>query len=201
MTTHDFTHPVDTTPPKVCVIVIYHRDPDHRFLVELLESLQNQSYPNIECITFDNRESNHRMGHARNLAVQQTDAPLCLFMAEDDMLVVDTIQSMVDMYQFAKRGELNHLVHVTTRTTALLEHGQTVQVPNLNAPGMYERQYLLANPFDPSLDLRLDELQAGNMARLAQLHKHPVTFATTHHYGYILRAHPFRRDTIRINQR
>jgi hypothetical protein len=197
MITHDFTHPVDTTPPKVCVIVVYHREQNHPWLVELLDSLQSQSYPNLECITYDNSQTGHTIGKARNLAVQHTDAELCMFIAEEDMLVLDTIQSMVSMYQFSK-SQMKGLVHVSTRCMALLENKQTVLVPDAIAPGMYERAYLLTNPFDEDLNTRVDAMQTARMENLAKLQQCPVTFATTHHFGYMLRVHPFRRDGISI---
>lgn len=199
MITHDFTHPVDTTPPKVCVVVVHHRPLDHPYLVDAIQSLDVHSYPNLECVTMDNCKGELTIGQARNHAVQNTDAELVAFLGEEDMLTLDTIQTMVDLYRHARSTELQALVHVTTHVMALLENGQRAIMPNMQAPGMYERAYLLKNPFDPSLDYNVDVTQLRCLHNLAQVQGQPVTFATTHHYGYILRAHPFRRDGIRVN--
>lgn len=199
MITHDFTRPVDTTPPKVCVVVVHHRPLDHPYMVEAIESLTVQSYANLECITVDNQDNSLTMGQARNQAVQHTDADLVAFMAEEDMMTLDTVQAMVDLYTHARNSDLKALVHVTTHLIALLDSGQRAIMPNMQAPGMYERAYLLNNPFDPALDERVDGAQLRCLHNLAQVKGQPVTFATTHHYGYILRVHPFRRDGIRVN--
>lgn len=196
--THDFSHPVDTNPPKVCVVLVLHRPADHPYTVEALDSLRTQTYANLEAQTVDNTAGEATIGQCRNLAVRQTDAELVLFMGEEDMLTPDTVQSMVDLYQLARRTELQSVVHVTTQMMVLLENGNRAPLPSLTAPGMYEREYLLNNPFDASLDYNVDRAQHRNLQGLAQVKGQPVTFAVTHHFGYILRMHPFRRDGINV---
>lgn len=198
MTHHDLHRPVNTDPLKVCVVVVHHRPADGELMREAMESVKSQTYPNLEAITVDNQQGQHSIGHCRNMAVEATDADLVTFLAEEDMLSPDIVASMVGLYELAKSTELKGLVHVTTNVMALLPNGQRAMLPGLTAPGIYERAYLLNNPFDPSLDYNADKAQQRKLQALAQLQGMPVTFAVTHHYGYILRAHPFRRDGIQV---
>lgn len=200
MTTHDYSHPVNTTPPKVCAVVVHHRTLDHQYTVACLDSLKAQSYANLECITIDNLNGQLTIAEARNQAVAHTDAELVLFVAEEDMLTLDTVQAMVDLYLATKAKEATSLVHITTPCTVLLPNGTTAIMPHMTAPGMYERAYLVAHPFDASLDYHVDAAQQRAMCDRAKREGKDFTISTTHHYGYVHRAHPFRRDGITVNQ-
>lgn len=195
--THSFTKPVNTEPPLVAIITVCHRPADHPYHLDLLDSIQGQSYPHIELWAMDNVDLLHSEAALRNEAVANTTAPLCMFIAEEDMLVVDYVQSMVSMYFDALQKIGPHFVHVSSGITAMRENGTTA-ITNLKAPGMYARQFLLDNPFPTDGSSNLDQHQLHKLHQLAQLGGVPVTFATTHHYGYILRAHAFRRDGITL---
>jgi len=191
---HDFSHPVDTLPPKVAVVIVYHREPDNAMLLEAIESVNQQSYPNIECITVDNRFAGMSYGTARDLAVANSDADLVLFLAEEDMLTPDTVSSMVGLYQIGKQ-QADQLVHITTGVMLRNEAGAQA-LSTLRAPGMYERQWLAAEPFGDTAWPDRDKQQ--QMASLATVRGALVSFGCTHHFGYVLRLHPFRRDGIQV---
>lgn len=190
----DYSKPVDTMPPKVCAVVVYHRDPTNAMLLECLESLSVQSYANIECVTVDNRDNGQTIGAARNQAIALTDADLVLFLAEEDMLTPDTVQAMVDLYRMGKEN-VSDLIHITTNCMVQLEGGQRV-LSQMKAPGMFERSFLLDNPFDDHD--RPDATMAQKLVNLASIKQQPVHFGTTHHFGYVMRMHPFRRDGINV---
>jgi hypothetical protein len=194
MNTHNFSKPVDTMPPKVCAVIVHHRGPTHEWLLQALESLNEQSYHNLECITIDNAEKPVSIGEARNQAVAATDADLVLFLGEEDMLTPDTIQAMVGLYQVGKRS-IAGLLHITTGCMLWSEDGARKH-STLKAPGLYERNWLAEHPFEKQD--RPDQAIERAMEQLGRLHGVPVTFGCTHHFGYILRVHPFRRDGINI---
>ncbi len=193
---HDFTHTVDTMPPKVCVGIVYHREPNDKWLLDAMESLSVQSYPNVECITVDNRDNQLTIAAARNSVVSNTDAPFVLFLCEEDMLAPDSIACLVSMHQVGK-STAPTLVHTTHKCVVILENGQ-LAISELHAPGLYERDYLLSNPFDADLTQRVDLNQMVNLRNLALLVKGPTSWCVAHHYGYQLREHMFRRDGITI---
>lgn len=197
MIINDFSRGVDTDPVKVTAIIVHHRPLEHEFVQQAIGSLRGQAYPKLECITLHNT-TGLTTGAARNAAVQQAKGQLILFLEEDDMLTSDTVASMVHLYHEAKQ-QLPGLVHVTTPCIALLKDGSTAMLPAHKAPGMYEREYLLNNPFDADLDHKVDAMQQVRMQNLGKLQGRPCTFAITHHFGYVLRAHPFRRDGITVN--
>ena len=200
MIRHPFTKPIDTTPPLVGIVVVHRRPFDGELMQELVQSIRGQSYSNIELLAMHHTDLSLGTGLLRNQAVQQSEAQLVLFMAEEDMLVVDYVASMVALYHHAKITNMDQLVHITSGITGMMPNGQMAPVNNLVAPGMYERQFLLDVPFDPELDHRVDEMQRVKLADRARTLNKPVTFATTHHYGYILRAMPFRSDGISFTQ-
>lgn len=198
MNPHSYTKPVDTTPPLVAIVVVHSRPFDGPYMQQLLDSIHAQSYPNIELWAMDNTGHGRTEGELRNQAVRESKADLVLFMAEEDALIVDYVASMVALYQHAKASQLDQLVYISSGVTALMPDGRTLQVTNITAPGMYERAFLESCPFDVELNSRVDHMQQVKLAQRAQMLGKPVTFATTHHYGYLLRAITFRRDGITI---
>lgn len=198
MNPYSYTKPVDTTPPLVAIVVVYSRQFDGPYMQQLLDSIHAQSYPNIELWAMDNTQHQRTEGELRNQAVAEMDAPLVMFISEEDALIVDYVASMVALYKHAKAQQLDQLVYITSGVTALMEDGRTLQVTNISAPGMYETAFLKSCPFDVELNSRVDHMQQVKLAQRAQMLGKPVTFATTHHYGYLLRAIPFRRDGIII---
>lgn len=199
MNRHQFTKPVDTEPPLVAIVVVHRRPFDGELMQQLVDSIKGQSYSNIELLAMHHTDLAQSAGLLRNQVVRQTEAQLVLFMAEEDMLVVDYVASMVALYQHAKATDMHQLIHITSGITGLLPNGHMAPVNNLVAPGMYQRQFLLDVPFDNDLDHRVDEMQRVKLADRARAEGKPVTFATTHHFGYILRIMPFRSDGISIN--
>jgi len=191
---HDMSHPVDTMPPKVAVVIVYHREATDAWLLEAMESVSLQSYPNLECITVDNREAALSYGDARDQGVKATDAELVLFLAEEDLLTPDTIAAMVGLYQMGKK-QADQLIHITTGVMLRTEAGAQA-LSSMRAPGMYERAWLATNPFGTTSAPDRDKVL--QLQSLATTRGAMVSFGCTHHFGYVLRLHPFRRDGIQV---
>lgn len=196
---HDMSHPVDTLPPKVAVVIVYHREPDHQHLLDAMESVALQSYPNCHCITVDNRTAGLTLGAARNLAIEHTDADFILPLAEDDRLELDTVASLIAFHQHYRK-ELPQLRHTTTACTVLMPNG-TIGVANgLLAPGMYLREHLVSNPFDKELSQAVDTAALRLLHIMAGALGGPTSITIGHHFGYQLRDTPFRRDGVQVKR-
>lgn len=194
---HDMSHPVQTMPPKVAVVLVYHREPRYVHLIDAMESVSLQSYPNCECITVNNCKAGLTLGAARNLAVADTDARYILPLQEDDMLTPDTVQVLVDSFERTLQ-ESPTVVHVTHGCCILLQDGRVGVATGIHAPGLYLRDHLVSNPFDPDLTMNVDAAQQRLMDRLVSVVKGPTQSVVGHHFGYLLRDTPFRRDGIKV---
>lgn len=193
----DYSHPVDTTPPAVDVVVVYHRERHHPWLLALLDSVQAQSYANVGVLLVDNSARNMSIGEARNQAIAESEAELVLFPAEEDMLTADAISAMVTFYQFALKSNAG-LVHITTHITAIDERTTQRATIQHTHGGMYQRAHLVAHPFEALDYPQVDASAQRALQQRAIAESINITFAVAHHFGYIMRLHPFRADGINL---
>ncbi len=193
---HDFSHTVDTLPAAVAVVIVNHRPPGDTRLADALQSLALQSYPNVFAIVVDNYEQpGATIGSARNQAVKSTDAPLITFLGEQDQLTADAIASMVSMHNAAKLASPS-FIHCAIGLT-LYGENMAPQINMGQSPGLFDREFLLTQHFIEA-DHRVDQLMLQHMQHLSALDGNPRTWRASHHFGYMLRIEPFRRDGIAL---
>jgi hypothetical protein len=193
-TTVDMEQPVNTAPPRVAVVLAHHRPETDPLVADAIRSVRGQSYTNKELVLVDCVKAGiSSQGKAWNLGVATSEAPLVAFLREYDMLTEDTLQAMVDLYHMVKK-EVPGLVHITTQCLALFPNGNK-GLSTARAPGLFERSFLMEVPFTTEV-MRPEEAMVGQLAERALRTKQDATIGLTHHFGYVLRDVPFRRDGI-----
>lgn len=186
----DHTKPVDTTPPKVDVVMIQVREDDHRWVKEAVKSVEDQSYPHLGLLIVDNRDRALTIGQAWNGAVQASDADLVLFLGDDDALVHDLVASMVSTWAWMK-AKVPNLVHVTTNCTLVDDNSGAVAIGPIHHTGMFLRQFLVEHPFDESLAKGVGKQKMQAIAQAQKFLGQAMSSGIMHHYGYIFRQHPW----------
>ena len=182
--------------PRVDVVMARTRPANDPWLTASLRSVEQQCYPLTGLWTVDNEDRALHLGEAWNIGVQASSAPLILLLREEDMLTADLVQSLVTFW-LTGRKQMPTLRHVTSYITVLDEQtGRTGSAPLPHA-GMFERETLLANPFDATLDHHVAEHAVRRLAASVS-GSEAVTFGVAHHHGYIWRNHAFRIDRLNI---
>jgi len=192
-TRHTNDKPVNPDPPSVEVVIVHRRPLDHPWLVQAVASIQEQTYPKLSLMLVDNQDMGVVMGDAINQAVAASTADFILVVMEEDQLTFDTVQAMVDMFQSAQKYQPN-IIHVTTYCTIIVDGQNGHAQAQLLMPGMWLRSHLVEHGFNAKLDTNVHRDIASQVQDLQRLSNKPMTMAFAHHYGYILRQHPFRGD-------
>lgn len=186
----DRHRPVDTTPPKVDIIMVQIRPDDHPWVEEVMQSIQEQTYAHLGMLRVDNQDRALTIGSAWNLAVQASDADLVLFIGDDDALTPDLVSCMVDGWQHLRTNAPN-LVHLTTHCTVLDDLTKQAAHVQVQHTGMFLRQFLLDHPFDGELPRHVGIAKLRAISDAQRELQEPMSMAILHHYGYIFRQHPF----------
>ena len=193
MTMHrytDLTKPIDTTPPKVDVVMIQVRDDEHPWVEHAVKSVTEQSYANMGLLIIPNADRSLSIGRAWNAGCQASDADLVLFLGDDDMIVPDLITCLVESWSFM-RARVPNLVRITSPCIALEDDRGSGPVP-YHHTGMFVRQYLLDHPFNEELAHGVGHAQARSIDQAQRALGQPMSSAVAHHYGYIFRQHPYQ---------
>lgn len=193
----DHTRPWDAEAhPRVDVVVVNTRGTDHPWTAQAIESVKRQRYEALGLIEVDNTDRALSLGQAWNEAVKASTAPLMLFLREEDFLVEDVVESLVTFYLMGKR-DVPSLAHVTTLITLLDERTGFKGTVTLPHAGMFERERLVAHPFDETLSKNVAAEALDRIGR-AMPNGEPMTMGVHHHHGYVWRDHPFRVDALNL---
>lgn len=181
---------------RVDVVLARTRPQDDPWVQAAIRSVEQQSYPLTGLWTVDNEDRALNIGEAWNVGVSASTSPLVLLLREEDILTADMVQTLVTFYQTAK-AQTPSLCHVTSLITVLDEQsGRTGSAPVPHA-GMFERETLLAHPFDTGMSHHVAEHLVQRLQRSVS-GSEAVTFGVAHHHGYIWRNHAFRIDRLNI---
>lgn len=186
----DHHRPVDTTPPKVDIIMVQIRPNDHPWVEEAMRSVQEQTYAHLGMLVVDNQDRALTIGSAWNLAVQASDADLVLFLGDDDSLTPDLVSCMVDGWHHLRTGAPN-LVHLTTHCTVLDDMSKQAAHAQVQHTGMFFRKFLVDHPFDEGLARHVGMSKMQAVADAQRMLQQPMSLAILYHYGYIFRQHAF----------
>lgn len=189
----DLTRLPDADLPRVDVVISNSRGEDHAWVAQAMQSVKEQAYWNTGLIVVDNLDRSLSLGEAWNIGIEASEAPLLLFLREEDALTPDLLDCMVTFYVLGKRQNPS-LAHVTTYITILDDATGRTAFAQLSQAGMFERSAIVAERFDTHLTHRLE---ADLLRRVQQqAPERSLTLGLAHHYGYIFRNHAFRVDRI-----
>lgn len=182
--------------PRVDVVLARTRAEDDPWVKAAIRSVEQQRYPNTGLWTVNNEDRALNIGEAWNVGVAASTAELILILREEDMLTADLVQTLVTFYLSGKPQQPT-LCHVTGYMTILDEQtGRTGSAPLAHA-GMFERETLLAHPFDTGMSHHVAEHLVQRL-RSSVSGSEAVTFGVAHHHGYIWRNHAFRIDRLNV---
>lgn len=190
ITREAITKPVDADPPLVDVIMIDTRGaikPD--WVNWAKDSVRNQTHPNVGLIVVDNREHGRTIGKAWNDAVRASSAPLVMPLGDDDALHFDAVATHVATWKAIQ--QLGRNFHaVTSLCMACDERLRPIQPMMINHTGMYDRAWLLENPFN---EFKPKEVDTEMHARLkAHDIERSQLYNMRHYSGYYYRQHPWQ---------
>lgn len=187
ITLHDHSRKKSASP-RVDVVIVNSRGLDHPWMKLARQSVQEQTYPNTSLLVVDNNDHALGIGQAFNVAVKASRAPFVQFLGDDDALMRDTIASMVECFQVGKRGAPS-LVHTTTNCMLLHDASGQLGPAPLAHMGMFDRSWLIANPFNEALARGIHTDVRERLQRLEKLSGKPYSLPLIHHYGYMWRQH------------
>ena len=143
------------TLPKVSIIIVNSRD--NKWFEEAKKSALNQYYPHIELIIEDNLDKTRKIGKCWNDGVKRASGKYCLIMGDDDVLSPAYVMSLIAtiLNTRAKGDMVDGATSCTTVFEEDLTNGKIKQVPTFPT-GMFSREFLLKNPFDETLERRVD---------------------------------------------
>ncbi len=190
LTYTDHSRPVDTMPLKVDVIMVQVRPDDHDWVHQARTSVQEQSYPHLGFITFDNADRSISIGAAWNACIQASDADLVLMYGDDDAMTADLVQSLVDGWKHMAPA-LPNLVHLTSHCTVVDQDARAQAHATIQHTGMFLRQFLVDHPFDEGLERHVGAMKVQAIGEAQKAMGQPMSMAILHHYGYIFRQHPW----------
>lgn len=182
--------------PDVDVIVAHARPLTNAWVAAALKSVEAQAYPRTGLITVDNTDHALTLGAAWNIGVASSKAELVFFLREEDMLTADLLEALITFWHLGKEQN-EHLVQVTSYMTLLSERNEAFPIQRAHT-GMWERASLDATPWSEALDTGLEADVIRRMTQ-KQAPGGSLTFAVTHHCGYVWRNHAFRPDQIRTS--
>lgn len=193
----DHTRPFDQDEhPRVDVILATSRGEAHPWVADAIASVKAQRYEALGLLVVDNTDHALSLGEAWNEAVKASTAPLVLILREEDFITADLVESLVGFYLMGKR-DVPSLAHVTTLITLLDERTGFRGTVTLPHAGMFERERLLAHPFDASLSKNI-AMEALDRIGRSLPDGEAMTMGVHHHHGYIWRDHPFRVDALNL---
>lgn len=187
---------VDTMPMRVAVAVVHSRGANP-WVLQALDSVKAQSYANTELVVLDNNDHALTIGAAYNELARFTTAPLVLYLSDDDLLSIDLVASMVAAWEYGRSSNPD-LVHCTTNCTAYMDQYGTMVATPLAHLGMFDRAWLLENPFDETLPKGVAQDMHSRLQRRSELARKVYSQTITHHYGYIYRQHVGMAGGMRI---
>ena len=172
--------------PLVSIVVINTRMKSHPMWVkECYDSLRKQTYDKIEVIVIENYSRIMTIGKAFNDGVRKANGRYCLFVGDDDFISEDYVSSLINILSGIPEDDIT--VGITTFLTVFsdIKGKMTREARELIPTGMWERDYLLENPFKEYLTRYVDtELMDRAKAQGKEL------LTIRHHYGYYYRSHP-----------
>ena len=143
------------TLPKVSIIIANSRD--NKWFEDAKKSALNQYYPHIELIIEDNLDNSRNIGKCWNDGVRNATGEYCLIMGDDDIIAPSYIMSLIStiLNTRAKGDMVDGSTSCTTVFEDDLENGKMKHVPTFPT-GIFNREFLLNNPFDETLKKRVD---------------------------------------------
>lgn len=149
------------------------------YLKGAIKSIEDQAYPNVELIQVENMDKKKTIGKCWNVGVEKATGEWCFFLGDDDQITPDYLMSLMI---FVKTVAPPEMKGVTSYLTAF-DTKKSVQVPvKIYPTGMFEREYLIENPFDEELKKRVDTAYYKSGAE-------EVAGICQWHFGYYYRQH------------
>ena len=174
--------------PLVAVGIAAHVDLKDPRSKQAFESLSVQTYPNFDVLTLDIHKAQLSLGAARNEFVSASKAEFITFMDQLDMMLPDTLQSMLDVLKLHQQEDRT-TVHVSTG--ALVHRDGEMMLSSHRSPGLYKREWLIKHPFPVEAFTFPDPHHREKLAASKQ-----ASFHIGHHFGYVYRDAPFRLDGV-----
>lgn len=153
-----------------------------------IATVKTQSYAKLGMIVVNNRDRGLSIGAAWNLAVRHSKARFVFFLGDDDHLFSDCIAAHVNF--FLQAETLGRTIHaVSSGCLAFTEDNRPISPIAINHTGLYDRAWLEANPFNETLDKKVDT----EMHLRLKSHDPERTelYTMRHYYGYGYRQHPW----------
>ena len=175
--------------PLVSIIVIHSRE---QWFDGCIDSIENSFYPNKEIIVIENMDKTKTIGKCWNEAVKQAKGEMCLFVGDDDALTPEYIMSCVLSF-IDRRCKGVEIRGVASNCMAINVEEGAMTPALMYVTGMWERDFLLENPFDESLKKKVDYHWMENGAK-----KYAQNL--TWNFGYIYRQHKGQVSGINLDR-
>lgn len=172
----------------VSIIVIQTRQ--GKYFDEAMKSLSEQIYKNTEIILIENLDFGKTIGKAWNEGVRKAKGEYCFFFGDDDLLSEDYLLSVVALME---NNLDNGIIGITTMLTAFRDDSNEVARFNRYPTGMFKTSYLLENPFDETLQNKVDTEYHSRLGSKG----HKVAIANWH-FGYFYRQHDGQVSTRKL---
>jgi len=165
--------------PKISVVFVVSRIKTERnFVVEALNSLKNQIYPNYEIVWIENYNKMKTIGKCFNEGVQEATGDWVLFFADDDVLSMDYLANIAS-------GIMSAPEDVVCISTNITMFGIDAEQRMEKAPtGCWKKSFLIENPFVEWANRYVDTEMFERMNR-----KEKKILILKHNYGYYYRSH------------
>ena len=165
--------------PKVSFIMVQSRQ--NKWVDIAKSSINIQYYPNKEFIVIDNLKKDKSIGKCYNEGAKKATGMFCLFVGDDDKLAPDYTMSLVlNILYNIINGKKQY--GITSHVTAFDDEMEFSTPVLLYPTGMWNREYLLDNPFDEKLKKKIDTEYYNNGGM-------DVATIVGWNYGYFYRQH------------
>lgn len=143
----------NTDWPFVSIVIINSRGGD--LFEEAFHSAKSLFYPNYEIVVEENFDRSRTIGKCWNAAVADSKGEYVLFLGDDDRLSQEYLISLI-LYQKKARevGMDEDVVGYSTYITNF--DGEKMWGTQSLPTGMWNKEYLLANPFNEELTKHVD---------------------------------------------
>lgn len=170
--------------PLVSVMVLDSRGDTHpHYLRVCLDSIKDQTYPNIELVVIDNKDKIMSIGKGYNRGVKKATGKYVLFVNDDDYIADYYVSALVDAIENASEanavGSTSYLTLFTQSDVGEIHS----EIHKWYPPGMWSRKFLLKHPFKEYLMRYVDVELMDRMNELGFIRK------VVENYGFHYRSH------------